>query len=145
PVIPDLYKNLGDRAVVNDDVFYWQDLPKRVVVVGAGVIGLEIGQALSRLGVEVTIVNRSESLGGLSDPDVKASAFDAFSQELNLKLAFAVEKVERLDDGVRIQIKNKQGDSCELLADVVLLAAGRRPNVDKLELGAASIELDDQG
>jgi dihydrolipoamide dehydrogenase len=145
PVVPDIYKTLGDRVVVNDDVFYWQDLPKRVVVIGAGVIGLEIGQALSRLGVAVTIVNRSESLAGLSDPEVKVSARDAFCRELDLKLAYTVETVQRLDDAVKVCIRNEQGDSHELLADVVLLAAGRRPNVDKLELGSTSAKLDDKG
>ncbi|HWL27903.1 MAG TPA: FAD-dependent oxidoreductase, partial [Burkholderiaceae bacterium] len=86
PVVPEAYRVLGDRVIVNDDVFDWMDLPRRVMVVGAGVIGLELGQALSRLGVATRIINRSSGLGGLSDPEVKASAIAAFKAELDLHL-----------------------------------------------------------
>src|SRR3546814_710210 len=55
PVVPEAYKSLGDRVVVNDDVFYWNDLPRSAMVVGAGVIGLELGQTLARLGVKTCI------------------------------------------------------------------------------------------
>src|SRR5690606_26156356 len=52
PFVPEAYRVLGDRVVVNDDVFYWDDLPASVIVAGTGVIGLELGQALARLGVK---------------------------------------------------------------------------------------------
>src|SRR5690606_36280533 len=86
PVIPDMYADLGERLVVNDDVFDWDDLPSSVLVVGAGVIGLELGQALARLGVRVTIVNRGERFAGISDPVVRAAARKAFQAELDLRL-----------------------------------------------------------
>src|SRR5438552_533944 len=56
PTIPPMLKDLGDRLIVNDDVFDWQDLPRSVAVFGPGVIGLEIGQALARLGVRVVVL-----------------------------------------------------------------------------------------
>jgi dihydrolipoamide dehydrogenase len=59
---------LGDRLIVNDDVFEWQNLPASVAVVGAGVIGLELGQALHRPGVRVRIFDCSGRPGGLIDP-----------------------------------------------------------------------------
>ena len=55
PIIPDILKPAADRLVINDNVFEWTDLPKSVAVLGAGVIGLELGQALSHLGVRVTL------------------------------------------------------------------------------------------
>ncbi|MCP2935801.1 FAD-dependent oxidoreductase, partial [Salmonella enterica subsp. enterica serovar Typhimurium] len=55
PAVPAPFRVFGDRLVVNDDVFDWQDLPRRVAVFGPGVIGLELGQALSRLGVHVRV------------------------------------------------------------------------------------------
>ena len=61
--IPPSSRELGDRLVINDDVFDWQDLPESVAVFGAGVIGLELGQALHRLGVRVRVFGR----GGASD------------------------------------------------------------------------------
>ena len=65
---------LGDRLIVNDDVFDWNDLPRSVAVVGAGVIGLELAQALHRLGVRVRLYGRSERVGPLTDPALQALA-----------------------------------------------------------------------
>ncbi|RYE83047.1 MAG: FAD-binding protein, partial [Myxococcales bacterium] len=68
PFLPPILTELGDRLIVNDDVFSWDTLPSSVVVFGAGVIGLELGQALHRLGVRVLVIGRGGSLGPLSDP-----------------------------------------------------------------------------
>src|SRR5690625_656067 len=73
PVIPGDFSHLGDRVIVNDDVFDWETLPTSILVVGTWVIGLELGQALSRLGVQTTLINRSASLGGLQDPEDRKS------------------------------------------------------------------------
>src|SRR5512141_2681230 len=72
PSVPPFLKALGDRLAVNDDVFDWDDLPRSVAVFGPGVIGLEVGQALSRLGVHVLLFGRLGHVGPFSDPDVRA-------------------------------------------------------------------------
>src|SRR5690554_310578 len=82
PNIPAQYEPLGDRAIVNDDLFDWEDLPDSVLVIGAGVIGLELGQALSRLGVRTRVLQRSRHLGGLKDPVVLESAIEIFRQDM---------------------------------------------------------------
>ena len=63
-----MFDAIRDRLVVNDDVFEWEELPESVAVFGAGVIGLELGQALHRLGVRVRIFGRSGTVGPLDDP-----------------------------------------------------------------------------
>lgn len=98
PVIPGDYSHLGDRVIVNDDVFDWETLPESVLVVGTGVIGIELGQALSRLGVRTTLINRSDSVGGLQDPDVRASALQAFQSELDLRTFTAIRNARRVGD-----------------------------------------------
>ncbi len=70
--IPPFLGGAGDLLIVNDDVFEWQDLPKSVAVFGPGVIGLEIGQALHRLGVDVRMFGRDGHIGPFSDPHVRA-------------------------------------------------------------------------
>lgn len=142
PVTPDLYLALGERAIVNDDVFNWHTLPKRVLVVGSGVIGLELGQALARLGVQVCVVNRSSSLAGLRDPKVKASALAAFQAEIDLRLNTTVAAATLLDDGVEIQLKSDDGSVTNLSVDYVLLATGRSPNLHGLALENTSLVLD---
>ena len=66
--IPPPFKGAGDRLIVNDDVFDWEDLPGSVAVFGAGVIGLELGQALHRLGVRVRLFGQDNLVGPLGDP-----------------------------------------------------------------------------
>lgn len=145
PVVPDAYKELGDRIVVNDDVFSWDDLPRSVLVVGAGVIGLELGQALARLGVRVCIINRSASLGGLSDPEVRASAQAAFQSELDLRLNTEILKVALQGDEVEVHLRTEGQAPVVERYDYVLAAAGRQPNVARLDLGNTSAILDEKG
>ncbi|HFF4238261.1 TPA: FAD-dependent oxidoreductase, partial [Vibrio cholerae O1] len=72
PAYPAVWNELGDRLVVNDDVFEWDDLPQAVAVFGPGVIGLELGQSLHRLGVKVKVFGLGGQVGPLTDPDVMA-------------------------------------------------------------------------
>ena len=74
PVILPQWQSLGDRLIINDDVFSWDTLPKSVAVFGPGVIGLELGQALHRLGVKVEIFGLGGIIGGISDPVVSNEA-----------------------------------------------------------------------
>jgi len=85
PMVPPLLADLGDRLIVNDDVFAWDDLPESVAVFGPGVIGLELGQALSRLGVRVVVLGRGGRLGPITDPYVQRAALDAFGAEFALE------------------------------------------------------------
>ncbi len=145
PVVPESYRTLGDRVIVNDDVFAWNDLPRRVMVAGAGVIGMELGQALARLGVEVKLINRSNSLGGLSDPVVRASALAAFQSELDLQLNSRILDVRRIGDEVEIRYQADGEEAVTERFDYLLVATGRRPNVGALDLHNTSAVLDDKG
>ena len=86
---------LGDRIVVNDDVFDWEDLPRSVAVFGAGVIGLELGQALSRLGVRVRIFGRGGAVALLTDPEVRAAMLAAMRDGLDVDADAKVISVSR--------------------------------------------------
>jgi len=145
PVVPDMYRQLGDRLVVNDDVFSWNTLPRRLLVVGTGVIGLELGQALSRLGVQVKVVGRSESLAGMSDPVVKASALGAFQSEFALFLDTDVREVRRVGNEVEVRYACKDEPETVERFDYVLMAAGRRPETGMLKLENTSARLDGKG
>jgi dihydrolipoamide dehydrogenase len=132
---------LGDRLVVNDDVFDWQDLPASVAVVGAGVIGLELAQALHRLGVRVRLVGRSRRVGPLTDPALQALAREVFARELALTLDAGAVALRRDGDAVVLRLP----DGAEERFDLLLCAAGRRPNVDGLGLDKTSLPLDPEG
>jgi dihydrolipoamide dehydrogenase len=141
PVIPAMYRTLGDRAIINDDVFDWTDLPRKVAVVGAGVIGLELGQALSRLGVEVTLIGARGRVGPLSDPDIVAYAGKVFGEAFRFEPRAEVEAVRREGDTVHIRYRSATGETVDDTFDYVLLSAGRKPNVDGLALQNTSLTL----
>lgn len=144
-VLPEIYQAAGDRVVTNEDIFYWEDLPRRVMVVGTGVIGLELGQAFSRLGVQVLVVGRRSSLAGISDPEVKASALQAFHEDFPLSLQTEVHQVERRGDEVHVAYRLADGSEHQAVFDYVLMAAGRRPRLQGLGLEDIGVTLDDKG
>ncbi|MDA0149446.1 dihydrolipoyl dehydrogenase [Vibrio sp. LaRot3] len=152
PAYPAVWNELGDRLVINDDVFDWDDLPESVAVFGPGVIGLELGQALHRLGVKVKLFGLGGQVGPLTDPEVMAYATKAFQEEFYLDPDVKVESMKRVaasnnseKESVEIQFINHDGELETFNADYVLAATGRRPNVDKLAIENTSMELDERG
>lgn len=129
PNRPDPIGDLGDRLIVNDDVFDWQDLPESVAVIGPGVIGLEIGQALHRLGVRVAIFGRGGRVGPISDPEVLAYSIATFKQEFTVEPDAHVADMRREDNRVAIRHAAAGGAARVEHFDYVLYAAGRRPNM----------------
>ena len=145
PAYPAVWNELGDRLIVNDDVFDWDDLPESVAVFGPGVIGLELGQALHRLGVKVKLFGLGGQVGPLTDPEVMAYADKAFNEEFYLDADVKVERMERKGDQVEIMFINKENELETILVDYVLAATGRRPNVDKLDIENTTLTLDERG
>ena len=141
PAVPPLLANLGDRLVVNDDVFDWDTLPRSVAVFGPGVIGLELGQALARLGVRVVVLGRGGRLGPITDPYVQRAALEVFGSEFELDPDAHVAGVRRVGDEVEIEYLGPDGGKRVERFDYVLSATGRIPNVDHLGLERAGVEL----
>ncbi|MCE2027655.1 dihydrolipoyl dehydrogenase [Sessilibacter corallicola] len=145
PSIIPFMEAAGDRLLVNDDIFELKKLPKKVVVFGPGVIGLELGQALHRLGVDITMLGVGDALGPLSDPDIKDYAYQHFNDEFYLDIDAKVEKVDRQEDKVLVQFEHKSQGFITEEFDYLVAATGRRPNVDKLGLENTSLVLSDRG
>lgn len=145
PTVPPMLKEAGDRLVVNDDVFSWDTLPLSVAVFGPGVIGLELGQALSRLGVRVVVLGRGGRVGPLTDPVVSDAAIRAISGTLYLDPDAHVRRASRIDEGVEVEYTRLDGTVRTETFDFVLAATGRRPNVDGLGLEGLGLDLDDAG
>lgn len=124
---------LGDRVQMSWDVFEWTELPKRVAFFGPGVIGLELGLALARLGVEVFLFGVGGFVGPISDPDVRQAALDAFREHVFLDPDAVVHRIERSEHGVRIEFDD-QGEHRTEDVDVVIQTVGQIPNTDRLNL-----------
>jgi dihydrolipoamide dehydrogenase len=155
PMVPPMLANLGDRLVVNDDVFDWDDLPRSVAVFGPGVIGLELGQALARLGVRVVVLGRGGRLGPITDPYVLRAAAAAFTEDFELDPDAHVERVERVETGgapngdrnpqVEIEYRGPDGKHRVERFEYVLAATGRAPNVEQLGLDRTGLALGRRG
>ena len=144
PAYPPMWQALGDRLVTNEDVFYWDDLPQSVAVFGPGVIGLELGQALHRLGVRVKVFGRGGGVGPLTDPALIAYARKAFAAEFYLDTD-AHADVSREDDQVVVRFIGRDREAHVERFDCLLAATGRTPNVRALQLAATSLVLDKYG
>jgi dihydrolipoamide dehydrogenase len=142
---PEDFRKLGKRLIVNDHVFDWADLPESVAVIGPGVIGLEFGQALHRLGVRVAILGRGGRLGPIADPQVRASALEAFGRELALDVDAHVLRMDLEDDRVAIRRRAADGTESTEHFDYVLAATGRSPNVDNIGIENTSVDRDARG
>ncbi|CAI2002511.1 dihydrolipoyl dehydrogenase [Serratia proteamaculans] len=145
PSWPAAWNALGDRLIVNDDVFNWDDLPQSVAVFGPGVIGLELGQALHRLGVETRVFGVGGGVGPLTDSTVRNYAAKTLGEEFYLDADVKVEMMQREGDKVFIRYQDLHGKPQEIMVDYVLAATGRRPNVDNLGLENTGLRLDARG
>ncbi|RZT39476.1 dihydrolipoyl dehydrogenase [Cupriavidus agavae] len=145
PAVPAAFGVFGDRLVINDDVFSWQDLPRSVAVFGPGVIGLELGQALSRLGVRVRVFGVGGGVGPLTDPEIREYAAEAFNAEFPLQPDATVTDMRREGDEAVISFETPSGNVATERFEYVLAATGRRPNVDNLAIDNTALKLDARG
>jgi dihydrolipoamide dehydrogenase len=145
PVVPDDWKAAGERVIISDDVFDWTDLPGSVAVIGSGVIGLELGQALHRLGVRVSVFARGGTVAQLTDPQLLPLAQQIMERQLDMRFHTAVDSIAL--DGHQLTLTSTDGAGHRRSEqfDHVLAAVGRSPNVRGLGLELAQIELDARG
>ncbi|MDF1563752.1 MAG: dihydrolipoyl dehydrogenase [Deltaproteobacteria bacterium] len=138
-IVPGPWKAFGDRILTSDVFFEQEDFPARVAVVGLGVIGLELGQVLARLGVEVHGFDALDRIGGLTDPKVAEAAKQALEEDFPIHLGHAVEISE---EGEALKLS---AGEVSVVVDKVLVSIGRRPNTAGFDLGRFGVEVDARG
>jgi dihydrolipoamide dehydrogenase len=143
--IPAFLRPLGERLVVNDDIFEWEALPKSIAVFGPGVIGLELGQALSRLGVKVWMFGIGGLIGPFSDPVVRDYAARVFEEEFHLDADATILGVAKTAAGAEVRFRDRKGADRRVEIDYVVAATGRTPNLRNLGLERLGLALDERG
>lgn len=140
--------------LTSDDALYLDERPDELVVIGGGYIAAELGYFFGALGTEVSIVGRSERLVPREDDDVSAAVTDGLERYCDLYTGYEAVEAREDDGGVTVTAEpaddsGADGDGSDgvvdLEADDVLVAAGRRPNTDTLELENAGVETDGRG
>ncbi|MFT5141197.1 MAG: dihydrolipoamide dehydrogenase [Lysobacterales bacterium] len=140
----------GEYIVDNAGALEFAETPARLGVIGAGVIGLELGSVWNRLGSEVTLLEALPDFLPAADKDIaKAAAREFKKQSLNIKLGTLVKGAELIDGDagkkeVRVTIEDKNGES-QIIFDRLLVAVGRRANTTGLLAEDSGVELSDRG
>ena len=132
--------------LTNESLFEIDELPQHLVILGGGPIGVEMGQAFAHLGAKVTIVDVADQLLGKEDPElIEVLAKSLDNDGVSLQLGAKVEKVEKSEKGVQVFIQQKNGEKKTVLGTHLLVATGRKANVDGLNLEAAGVGFTKQG
>jgi dihydrolipoamide dehydrogenase len=136
-----------ERVVTSTGALTLPKVPKKMVVIGAGVIGLELGSVWKRLGAEVTVVEYLDQITPGMDMEI-CKKFQQIlkKQGLEFIMGAAVQGVEKLKTKLKVAYKLRKDDSAhEIEADVVLVATGRKPHTEGLGLAEAGVALDERG
>jgi dihydrolipoamide dehydrogenase len=123
------------------------EVPRRLVVIGGGVIGLELGSVWGRLGAEVTVIEYLDRILPTMDGEISKTMQRILARQgMTFRLGFKVTGAQVADTGVRLTVEPAQGgEAQEVEADVVLVAIGRRPFTAGLGLDTVGVELDNRG
>ncbi|QIR36079.1 FAD-dependent oxidoreductase [Tolypothrix sp. PCC 7910] len=141
-LIPDIPGLAGTPYLTNRNFFDLKELPKRLLVIGAGYIGLELGQGLARLGSETHLIVRGDRVLAQEEPDVSQTLAQALQQD-GIYLHFQV-NVQRVDFNNNIfTLTLSNGETLE--GEALMVVIGRKPNTDALNVAAAGVELDKKG
>ena len=122
-----------------------QSVPKKMIIVGGGYIGLEMGSVWSRLGSEVHVVEFLENITPGMDKEISSEFMKILKKQgINFHMETKVEGIKKNLKGATVNIVDKNGTKSSLECEVVLISVGRRPNTDKLNLDMIGIELDEK-
>lgn len=138
PVVPAPWKRFGDRILTSATIFEQESLPPRIAVIGLGPIGLELGQALHRLGLDITGFSDIDWIGGLSDPQINRETIQRIGEEFPLVCGHKADVDESEKGELVVRSDNRNFD-----VDAVLAAVGISPNLKGLGLENLGIDPND--
>ncbi|BCQ28295.1 dihydrolipoyl dehydrogenase (plasmid) [Caballeronia sp. NK8] len=142
PDVPVDNKSVSD----NEGALAFTSVPKKLAVIGAGVIGLELGSVWRRLGAEVTILEALPEFLGTTDTALQKEAAKLFKKQgLTIHLGVKIDDVKTTDSSVAISYKDKDGNAQTLDADRLIVSIGRVPNTDDLGLDSIGLSADERG
>jgi pyruvate/2-oxoglutarate dehydrogenase complex dihydrolipoamide dehydrogenase (E3) component len=146
PFIPPIEGVNQVPYLTNETIFDLEKLPQSMIVLGGGPIGSEICCAMNRLGVRVTVVQKAEHILSREDEELAGRLMDSLQAE-GVKLITRAEivKLAQQDGQIVATVRDTQGNSSQIAAESILIAVGRRPNLDGLALENAGVESDSKG
>ncbi len=135
-----------ERILSNDGALRMQQVPKKLALIGSGVIGLEMGSVWRRLGAEVTVLEALPTFLGAVDEQIAREAKKAFDKQgLKIELGVKVESVELAGQGVKLAYQSADRSAKTLEVDRLIVSIGRVPNTTGLNAEAVGLKLDERG
>jgi dihydrolipoamide dehydrogenase len=134
-----------ERIITSTEALKLKEVPKHLIVIGGGVIGLELGSVYKRLGAEVTVVEYAPKITPTMDADVSKELQKVLKKQgMKFATSHGVSAVERNGDEVVVKATDKKGREVEFTGDYCLVAVGRRPYTEGLGLENAGVQLNDR-
>ena len=145
PAIPEVPGLAGCGYHTSDTVMRLDDMPERLLVLGGGYIAAELGSVMGAFGSEVTFVLRGDTFLRWEDDDIRSRFTAAYSQRFDVRFNTQVLAARRDGAEIVLDVQDEGGGRSELRADELLVATGRVPNGDRLEVAAGGIDTDPAG
>ncbi|WP_218310038.1 dihydrolipoyl dehydrogenase [Alteromonas antoniana] len=140
PFIPE-----DDRVIDSTGALEMKDIPEKMLVLGGGIIGLEMGTVYEALGSKIDVVEFLDQLIPAADKDIMKVFMKSYKDKFNVMLETKVTNVEAKDDGLYVTFEGKKAPSEPVRYDKVLVAVGRRPNGKLVDADKAGVNVDDKG
>jgi len=135
----------GDRIVDSTGALAFNEVPRKLAVIGGGVIGLELGSVWSRLGAKVVVLNRGKQFLSRIEPSIAKEAYRLLQKQgLDIRLGASVKEIKTTKKQVAVIYKDAEGEQ-KIQVDRLLLATGRQPNTAGLNGEAVGLNVDDRG
>jgi dihydrolipoamide dehydrogenase len=135
-----------ERIITSTEALKLKEIPKHMIIIGGGVIGLELGQVYYRLGAQVTVIEYQDRILPTMDAGLSKELNKVFKKaKCKMQMSHKVQSVERKGDEVIVKAENKKGEVVEFKGDYCLVSVGRRPYTDGLNAEAAGVKINDRG
>jgi len=135
-----------ERIITSTEALKLKEIPKHMIVIGGGVIGLELGQVYYRLGAQVTVIEYMDRILPTMDAGLSKELNKVFKKaKCKMMMSHKVKSVTRKGDEVIVKAENKKGEDVEFKGDYCLVSVGRRPYTDGLNAEAAGVKINDRG
>ena len=135
-----------ERVITSTEALKLKEIPKHLVIIGGGVIGLELGQVYRRLGAEVSVVEYADRIASVMDASLSKELTKVMKKQgVKFFTSHQVQKVDRKGKEVLVEALDKKGNTVSFSGDYCLVSVGRRPYTDGLNAEAAGVKIDDRG
>ncbi len=132
----------GKQILTSDEILLLKEIPKSLIVIGAGAVGMEFASMFARFGSTVTVIEMLPRILPLEDEEISVEAHKVLGKQMTIHIGARTEAALRTPNGVEVGFRTAQGEAKTVTADVLLVAVGRGPVTDGLNLESTRVQLD---